>query len=376
MAKGAATWKRVKFGEVVRLVKETCRDPVASGVARVIGLEHLEPGDLRVRSWNDVADGTTFTTRVRPGQVLFGKRRAYQRKVAVADFDALCSGDIYVFESANPERLLPDFLPFVCQTEVFFEHAVGTSAGSLSPRTNWSSLAEYEFALPPLEEQRRLTAAARASTLVRESLRAAIDAGITLANSFCSHVVTAVASGAQLEVGAVAKFSSGKGIPVTSLPQAPSAAADVPVYGGNGIAGYTSKPLPDVVAPTVVIGRVGQFCGVTSLTSGPAWVTDNALYPVSIDNRIDMAFLALVLRGRRLNRGKLGEYLPLITQKVVHSTLIPVPSRAEQERSVEALREVEGSAARALARLAAADALHQRLLGTLNGTNGAAHGVH
>lgn len=150
-------WRRVKFGDVVRLHKETCKNPTAEGIDRYIGLEHLEPGELRIRSWGDVSDGTTFTSRVRPGQVLFGKRRAYQRKVAVADFDAVCSGDIYVFESANPERLLPDLLPFLCQTDSFFEHAVGTSAGSLSPRTNWTSLAEYEFALPPMEEQRRLT---------------------------------------------------------------------------------------------------------------------------------------------------------------------------------------------------------------------------
>lgn len=150
-------WKRVKFGEVVRLNKETCKDPVAAGINRVIGLEHLEPGDLRVRSWADVADGTTFSNRVRPGQVLFGKRRAYQRKVAVADFDAICSGDIYVLQSANPQKLLQDLLPFICQSEGFFEHAVGTSAGSLSPRTNWESLAGFEFALPPLEEQWRIT---------------------------------------------------------------------------------------------------------------------------------------------------------------------------------------------------------------------------
>lgn len=149
-------WQRVKFGEVVRLNKETCKDPAAAGIERVIGLEHLEPGDLRVRSWADVADGTTFTNRVRPGQVLFGKRRAYQRKVAVADFDAVCSGDIYVFESAEPGRLSPGLLPFICQRESFFEHAVGTSAGSLSPRTNWKSLSEFEFSLPSPEEQQRI----------------------------------------------------------------------------------------------------------------------------------------------------------------------------------------------------------------------------
>ena len=157
-------WKRVKFGEVVRLNKETCKDLEAAGINRVIGLEHLEPGDLRVRSWADVADGTTFSNRVRPGQVLFGKRRAYQRKVAVADFDAICSGDIYVFETADQTQLLQELLPYICQTDSFFEYAVGTSAGSLSPRTNWKSLEAYQFALPPMEEQRRILRLLSATT--------------------------------------------------------------------------------------------------------------------------------------------------------------------------------------------------------------------
>ena len=148
-----AGWRRVRFGDVVKLNQETSKDPAADGLDRYVGLEHIEPGDLRIRSWGEIADGTTFTNRFRPGQVLFGKRRAYQRKVAVADFDGICSGDIYVLESRDPNLLLPELLPFICQTDGFFEHAVATSAGSLSPRTNWKSLAEYEFTLPALEEQ-------------------------------------------------------------------------------------------------------------------------------------------------------------------------------------------------------------------------------
>jgi len=148
-------WTRVAFGDVVRLCRERSRDPERDEIDRYVGLEHLEPGDLKLRRWGNVADGTTFTSVFHAGQVLFGKRRAYQRKVAVADFDGVCSGDIYVLEPKN-EHLLPELLPFICQTDGFFEHAVGTSAGSLSPRTNWDSLASYDFPLPPLEEQRRI----------------------------------------------------------------------------------------------------------------------------------------------------------------------------------------------------------------------------
>lgn len=154
-------WEQVKFGEVVRLNRETCKNPAAHGITRAIGLEHLEPGAQHVRLWSEISDDTAFTQRVRPGQVLFGKRRAYQKKVSTVDFDAVCSGDIYAFESANPRRLLPELLPFLCQTQAFFEYAVGTSAGSLSPRTNWSSLSEYAFSLPPIEEQSRIVAAGR-----------------------------------------------------------------------------------------------------------------------------------------------------------------------------------------------------------------------
>lgn len=189
MAELKPGWQRVKFGDVVRLNKESCKDPEAEGIERVIGLEHLEPGDLRIRSWADVADGTTFTKRVRPGQVLFGKRRAYQRKVAVADFEAVCSGDIYVFESADPESLHPGLLPFICKSEAFFSHAVDTSAGSLSPRTNWSSLKSCKIALPPLSEQRQIAALLKAATATLETSRAVVASARELRSSAIDELV-------------------------------------------------------------------------------------------------------------------------------------------------------------------------------------------
>ena len=168
-------WTRVAFGDVVRLSRERVPDPEAAGFTRYVGLEHIDPGDLTIRRWGNVAEGTTFTNVFRPGQVFFGKRRAYLRKVAVPDFSGVCSGDIYVLESKDDRHLLPDLLPFICQTDAFFEHAVGTSAGSLSPRTNWWSLAKYEFALPTLAEQRRLVNVLRAVDGSTEAFRTLVE---------------------------------------------------------------------------------------------------------------------------------------------------------------------------------------------------------
>jgi type I restriction enzyme, S subunit len=145
-----------RFADVITLASTRTADPLAAGIERFVGLEHIEPENLHIRRWGNVADGTTFTNTFKRGQVLFGKRRAYQRKVAVADFDGVCSSDIYVFESKDPNLLLPELVPFICQSEGFYDYAVKTSAGSLSPRTNWSHLANYEFPLPPVDEQRRI----------------------------------------------------------------------------------------------------------------------------------------------------------------------------------------------------------------------------
>ena len=177
-------WRRVRFGDVVRLSKSRCTDPLAEGIERFVGLEHLKPGDLRIRDWGNVAHGVTFTSVFKPGQVLFGKRRAYQRKVAVADFSGVCSSDIYVLETREANVLMSELLPFICQTDAFFDHAVGTSAGSLSPRTNWSSLADFEFALPPIEEQRRFVQVLRVATESCEAHEKTLHAAGRLAQAF------------------------------------------------------------------------------------------------------------------------------------------------------------------------------------------------
>lgn len=151
-----SNWTRVKFGNVVTNKNETVKKPDEEGIDRVLGLDNLDGGELEITRWGDIADGTTFTRRVRPGQTLFGKRRAYQRKTAYATFDAICSGDILVFESADIDVLLPELLPFLAMTDRFYDHALGTSAGSLSPRTKWADLAKFEFDLPPLDQQKRI----------------------------------------------------------------------------------------------------------------------------------------------------------------------------------------------------------------------------
>tara|TARA_Y100001937_G_scaffold96051_1_gene130522 strand:+ start:737 stop:1912 length:1176 start_codon:yes stop_codon:yes gene_type:complete len=150
-------WRQVKFGDVVRQVKERV-DPETSGLERYVAGDHMDTDDLRIRRWGEIGSGylgPAFHMRFRPGQVLYGSRRTYLRKVAVADFDGICANTTFVIEPKDAEELLPEFLPFLMQTDAFNEFSVKNSKGSVNPYINFSDLARFEFALPPLEEQRK-----------------------------------------------------------------------------------------------------------------------------------------------------------------------------------------------------------------------------
>ena len=149
-------WRIVKFGDVAQEVKASTKEPLGEGIERYIGLEHIDPESLRLARYGLIAeDNPTFTKKFSAGDILFGRRRAYLKKAAVADFDGICSGDITVI-APKGEDLVPDLLPFIVQSEPFFDWAVKHSAGGLSPRTKFKSLAEFEFPLPPRPRQEEM----------------------------------------------------------------------------------------------------------------------------------------------------------------------------------------------------------------------------
>ena len=155
---------KVKLGEVAKEYKATVKD---AADLPVVGLEHLIPGQVELTQWSEDADNT-FTKGFKKGQMLFGRRRAYLKKAALAPFDGICSGDITVIE-AIPERIMPELLPFVIQNDSLFDYAVEKSAGSLSPRVKWEHLKNYEFELPEMEHQRALVDLLWAMTITKKA---------------------------------------------------------------------------------------------------------------------------------------------------------------------------------------------------------------
>ena len=131
------------------------KKPTEEDKVYYIGLEHIDPGCFDIVRWGSDVAPTGDKLLMQKGDVLFGKRRAYQRKVAIAPFDGIFSAHGMVLRP-NLKVIDANYFPFFISSDKFMETAVRISVGGLSPTINWKDLARQEFELPSLDEQKVL----------------------------------------------------------------------------------------------------------------------------------------------------------------------------------------------------------------------------
>jgi type I restriction enzyme S subunit len=146
-----STWEPFTFEEIASKVSETV-DPNKTDLPIYIGLEHIDAEDIHIRRQGTPDDVNGQKLKCYPGDVIFGKRRAYQRKAAIVDFEGICSAHAFVLR-ANPDIIDPQLFPFFLHSDQFMHRMVDISVGGLSPTINWGDLKHQEFVLPPKDQQ-------------------------------------------------------------------------------------------------------------------------------------------------------------------------------------------------------------------------------
>lgn len=348
---------KVLLGDVAEEVRENYKE--TDGNPAVVGLEHLIPGEIRLKEWSEDTN-TTFTKAFHKGQVLFGRRRAYLKKAAVASVDGICSGDITVI-SAKQDKILPELLPFVIQNDDFFDFAVGKSAGSLSPRVKWSKLEEYEFNLPSLPQQRKLAKLLWSFVDAKEAYEDLIRQTDELVKSQFIEMFgdpkNAAAKPGMVKGEMLFSLASGKANTIENLnDQYP-----YECYGGNGITGNSKNYL--VKDPTIVIGRVGEYCGSVHMTSPFSWITDNAIYITDYDEKtINLEFLYRECQVMDFHRFAATVGQPKITQKPLLESFYIVPTMERQNQYVDIAEQSDKSKFELNEAIKDLDAMYKRII--------------
>lgn len=147
-------WKKYRFDEMVQNIAERV-EPSQTDLDVYVGLEHIDPDCLHLSRHGHPSDVEGIKLRFYKGDIIFGRRRAYQRKTALATTDGICSAHAMVLR-AKEDVVDPSFFPFLFHSKQFIDMAITISVGGLSPTINWKDISKQEFLLPPKSEQKRL----------------------------------------------------------------------------------------------------------------------------------------------------------------------------------------------------------------------------
>ena len=319
---------RVKFGDIVKDVKVNV-DRQNNPYEFYIAGDHMDSEDLTIHRKGRFATddvGPAFVRIFKPGQVLYGSRRTYLKKIAVADFSGICANTTFVFESKDKTIFEQRLLPFIMLSDSFTSWSISKSKGSTNPYVLFSDLADYEFDLPSLEEQKVLADKLWAAYRLKEGYKRLLAATdemvksqfIEMFGTSCDSVKTILSDFVSLKAGKNKKSELIKDVFTDGL---------YPCYGGNGIRGYVEDYTHSGIY--CIIGRQGAQCGNVQIAEGEFYATEHAVVVTPLTD-VNSIWLFHALTQMNLNQYARGAAQPGLAVNQLEILPFSLPSIASQ----------------------------------------------
>lgn len=332
----------VKLGDIAIEAKSSNKGD-KSGI-KIVGLEHLTPSNVTLSSWSDDTENT-FTKEFSKGDVLFGRRRAYLKKAAVAPFDGICSGDITVIR-AMEDKVDPELLPFIIQNDYLFDFAVGKSAGSLSPRVKWTHLKEFSIDLPSMPEQSKLAETLWSINETKNAYEDLIKKTDELVKSQFIEMFgnpNEPSVSVPFEQAFIIRDDLRK--PINDTVRADMhEAAEYPYYGANGQVDTINEYLMDCTALCLAedCGAYGPGEKTSYIVHGKCWVNNHAHVLIPKDN-CDIKYANAFFRVLDMSAYVTGTTRLKLTQGKMKEIPIVLPDFEQQRQFADFVEESDKS---------------------------------
>ena len=148
-------WKLTKLGDLANDISKRVENPGESKYDRFVSLRNFVSGDIKIKYWEPTDNLASSAKAFQAGDILFARRNAYLRRASLVDFDGCCSGDAFVLRE-NLVKVVPGYLVFLLNSNDLWDYANSNAAGTMSKRVKWRDLEEYEFLLPPKDQQAKI----------------------------------------------------------------------------------------------------------------------------------------------------------------------------------------------------------------------------
>lgn len=385
------SWKWVKLGDCTGYAqtKEKVSPKDITGDMWSLDLEDVQKDTGAILEKTRASERKISGDKVKfhKGQVLYSKLRPYLKKILVAPDDGICTPELVPFDTYLIDA---NYIAYVLRSPHIDFVINSVTYGVKMPRVGTDTMTNLLIPLPPLAEQKRIVAKIEELLTYVDRYAAAYEKLEQFNAKFPEDMKKSIlqyaiqgklveqrpeeGTGEELyqqmheeikilekekvfktkdssaitedekpfdipdswkwvRLGEILNIESGKGLTAKQMRQ-----GDIPVFGGNGITGYHDEAL--IEKETVVIGRVGFYCGSVHVTPPRAWVTDNAFITIYPENSIDRGYLVHMLRYMNLGQNSNATAQPVVSGKKIYPILFPLPPLAEQKRIVAKLEEI------------------------------------
>ena len=310
------------------------KKPTEADKETYIGLEHLDSGTLTVSRWGSEVAPIGEKLLMKKGDVLFGKRRAYQKKVGIAPFDGIFSAHGMVLRPRE-EVITKEYFPLFISSDYFLNEAIRISVGSLSPTVNWKDLKDLTFNIPTIEEQRRITPLVWAAIKAKNAYKSLIQRTDDLVKSQFIEMFGDPNSSRDtvpFEVAFTIRDDLRK--PINDAVRAEMHdGATYPYYGANGQVDTINQYLMDCTALCLAedCGAYGPGEPSSYIVQGKCWVNNHAHVIIPNDN-CDLHYANAFFRILDMRPYVSGSTRLKLTQGKMKEIPVVLPSLDEQKQ--------------------------------------------
>jgi type I restriction enzyme S subunit len=328
------------------------RIPTEEDRLTYIGLEHLDSRKLAITRYGSDVPLKGEKLVMKKGDILFGKRNTYLKRVAIAPFDGLFSAHGMVLRP-NEKVISKEFFPFFLSSDYFLDEAIRISVGSLSPTVNWKDLRDVVFEIPDFEKQHELALFLSSANELKESYEKMIAATDEMVKS---QFIEMFGKTKQVSIGSLFDTTSG-GTP-SRTKNSYYDGGDIPWLTssevGQGLIKKTESFITEdglknssakwVPKYSVVVAMYGATVGKVGLLEIPC-TTNQAVCSILPNANVIPMFLLYAVKDKEewMISQAAGAAQPNISQAVIRKMEIPIPPKEEQIAFVEIAEQADKS---------------------------------
>ena len=362
-------WVKVTLLDVFIKKEENDKENARNRFDRFLKVEHMDAESLHIKRWASQENGDElnpyFYKIFRKGQILFPTRNPHLRRTVLASFDGICGEKTLTLEPIE-DLVIPEFIPFLFHSESFYAHTTGAIIGSTNPHVRWRDVANYEFLLPPKDQQAQLAELLWAMDEVVEREREVFKHLDFLFKSKAKFISdNHIHTGEYKKVKQVCLIKDNLRKPINSS-ERDSMKGETPYYGANGVVDYLNDYIfdEDLVLLAEDGGNFNEFyCKeIAYKISGKSWVNNHA-HVLSVESSkvpIDWIYYSLV--HKNILKYIIGTTRLKLNKSELENILIWIPDERKIEKLSLEMKESEDARKQADSKVINSQALQKSLI--------------